>query len=521
MINRIPDYLKLFVEEEPEIVVPTATVSELTRFCNIFPEVTGLKLEVEESHSEDQLTFPWSSAPIVSHRVTISPTSRSKTSSLADTREFEDSLAALLNLLVDTQSQLSRREAELAAAVPIVSVEEDGEHLSERLHFVLRATTELLNCSAAGLYMLDESTTSLKLRSAFGLDSQAFLSPPRRLEEAVADIEALAGNAVVIEDTESRPHWRVPEKCKAAMCVPVSSSTTILGTLWMFRDHIADFTPNEQNLAEITSGRIAADLERAILTQEVRSLRNRVKNDLPSLHSDSVAAEKRAANEWCEGRLARLAPFVEGWEIAEGLTKFGQSGAFCNWHFGAQDRLHLGVGAAHSATNRELSSIAFQSTHSAHMQHDPKLKELFSQTNQTLWTSSIEGDESSLLHAVLDPSCGRLDYAIAGGVFGYILRPHAWEPLLPSKNHLGVDCELDVTTHTQMLMPGDILLSISNPSPIRNADDNSRMNKIAERLLRNTHLSASELSELAVKQLQDLAVSDDGLAVLVAKRCEQ
>ena len=47
------------------------------------------------------------------------------------------------------------------------------------------------------------------------------------------------------------------------------------------------------------------------------------------------------------------------------------------------------------------------------------------------------------------------------------------------------------------------------------------MNKIAERLLRNTHLSASELSELAVKQLQDLAVSDDGLAVLVAKRCEQ
>ena len=96
---------------------------------------------------------------------------------------------------------------------------------------------------------------------------------PRPLEDAVADVEALAGHAVVIENTELRSHWRVPHACQAAMCVPVATATTILGTLWMFRKFAADFSLEEQNLAEITAGRLASDLDRAVLTQEVRALR--------------------------------------------------------------------------------------------------------------------------------------------------------------------------------------------------------------------------------------------------------
>ena len=94
----------------------------------------------------------------------------------------------------------------------------------------------MLRCFGGGLYLLDEATTNLKLRAQFGLEETAFLMPARRLETAIADIEALAGHAVVIDDTELLSHWSVPVPCGAAICVPVSSPTTILGTLWLFAE---------------------------------------------------------------------------------------------------------------------------------------------------------------------------------------------------------------------------------------------------------------------------------------------
>lgn len=513
MINRIPDYLKLFTENEPEIVPESKLLPEISRFCNIFPEVTGLKLVVEEQRSEGQLTFAWSVPKVTSYKVAIEPTSRSKISSLADTREFEGALSTLLNLLSDTKRQLRAREAELAAAVPVVSVEDDGMHLAERLHYVLRGAAELMQCFGAGLYMLDEATTSLKLRAYYGLSEKSLLRPPRILEESNADIEALAGHAVVIEDTQSRSHWQVPESCKSAICVPISSPTTILGTLWLYRDVAKDFTPQEQNLTEIIAGRLASDLDRAVLTQEVRNLRSSAAPLAKEEEADSV-------ENWTEGRLGRVAPFIDGWDIADGVTTSKQVGDFCHWQVADQDRLHLAVGAAHGQTNKAMSSASFQASHAAHTQHDPKLGELFQQTNQSLWTSSIEGDEASLFHAILDPTCGRLQYAIAGGVFGFILRPHAWEPLLASRCKLGVDCDVKVDLHQQMLMPSDILVAFSGPNSDRGFEQEGRMNKIAEHLLRNTHLSAAELTECAEEQLKATGSPSDSLSVLIARRVD-
>lgn len=512
MINRIPDYLKLFIDEEPESVEEKFSIPQVARFCNVFDEVTGLKLDVVETRADDQLSFPWSAPHRSSYKISLEPTSRNKIGSPEDAREFEDAFASLLNLLVETRGQLRQREAELAAAVPVVSVEEDGQHLAERLHHVLRGAAELLHCSAAGLYMLDEATTSLKLRSSFGLSDQALLQPPRPLEDAVADIEALAGHAVVIEDVKNRTHWRVPYPCRAAMCVPISSSTTILGTLWLYRDVAKDFTPNEQNLAEITSGRIAADLERAVLTQEVRSLRKKI-GTAPSNESSPSNLNSSEA-DWVAGRIARLAPAVDGWDVSSDVTNPKQCLDFCHWHEATQDRLHMAVGTVHGTTNKQLSSVACQSAHAAHTLHDPKLRELFDRTNQTLWTSSIEGEEASLFHAILDPSCGRIEYAILGDVNAYILRPHAWEPLLASRGRLGVDFDCSVQVHRQMLMPGDVLLAVSA------ARRDGLANAVAEQLLRNTHLPADQLTNLAIDQLRTLS-EDQSLAVLVAKRDEQ
>lgn len=503
VVNRIPDYLKLFIEEVEE---PTggATLPEFERLWSIFPEVTGLRLNISQRENKSQLSFPWSDSKVISYKVAIEPTKRARLHSLSAARELEEALSALLTALGETRAQLRLREADLAAAVPIVSVNEDGEHLADRLEAVLRGAAEMLQCHGAGLYLLDECTTSLKLRAHYGLPPGAFLKPARRLEDSAADIEALSGHAVVIENT-AETRWQIPENSKSAICVPVASGTTLLGTLWMYRDFAKDFNLSEQNLAEICAGRLASDLERSALTHEVRSLRGKGRPD-------------DDADGWREGRAAKIAPFVDGWDVTEGNTNPRRAGDFCGWHVADGERVHLAVGAAHGFTSKQFSSVAFQATHAAHTAHDPDVKDIFPLINQSLWTSSAEGDACSMFHAILDPTCGALEYGLVGSVFAYIIRPHGWEPLLPSGQLLGVDCELDVNIQRQMVMPGDILVAFSGPYAERNRDPSHRMNQIAEQLLHHTHLSATELGAIIEDGLKDLTGPGESLALLVAKR---
>jgi len=292
------------------------------------------------------------------------------------------------------------------------------------------------------------------------------------------------------------------------MCVPISTATSILGTLWLYRELAEDYSPTEQNLAEMMAGRLASDLERAVLTQEVRNHRER-------------PARRQAVVDWSEGRLARFAPVVPGWDIANASTNPKVVGEFCHWHVVADDKLHLGVGASHNATNKTLSAASFQAAHAAHTQHDPKVKDFFTHVNETLWSSSIEGDSCSLFHSTLDPTCGALTYGASGSVFAYLLRPHGWEPLHSTSSLLGSDCDLDIETHRQAIMPGDVLVAFTGESNQSRYEHEYQMNQISEKLLRNTHLSADELAELATKQLQKQFASKDGSqAVLVAKRAD-
>ena len=501
MINRIPDYLKLFIDEEPENVRDDFSIPQVAKFCEIFPEVTGLKLDVSEVRADGQLSFPWSSHRESSFKVAIEPTPRSKASSLADTRAFEDAFASLLNLVGETNHQLRQREAELAAAIPVVSVEADGEHLSERLQNVISGAAEIVGCTSAGLYMLDEATTSLKLRSSVGLSPQSLLKPARLLEDANADIEALAGHAVVIEDTESRLHWHAPEPCRAAMCVPISTATTILGTLWMFRNRAVDFSVNEQNIVEIAAGRIAADLERAILTEEVRALRSSATTPQVRTAVDSIDFPKT---------VQAPDPIVDGWELSSGFTSNSPLD-FCNWYQAKSERLHVGVGTSQSSTPIH-SSLEFKATHAAHTAHDPKLKHLVRLTNDSLWQSSGEGSEAMLFHAILDPTSGRIEYTGVGDLQAYILRPHCWEPLRFTNGRLGIDEVCEPEIHRQMLLPGDILFTTSLPENV------GPINSVAEKLLRHMHLPIDDLKEHAIAELTKLADRKQDVAVLLAKR---
>ena len=67
---------------------------------------------------------------------------------------------------------------------------------------------------------------------------------------------------------------------RKASCVPVSSPTVPLGTLWFFSDRPREFTDMQTGLAELVSGRLAAELERTMLLELLRQQRPDVAAEL-------------------------------------------------------------------------------------------------------------------------------------------------------------------------------------------------------------------------------------------------
>ena len=152
MSNQIPPYLKLHVEEaagngdqiEPE---------GLSRLCSRFEEAIGWPILLED----DSLGLSVGNKP--KHNTAID-------FDLAE--HLTSAISEVLGEFQQTQSALRSREAELAVGIPVVRRDDEEQHLAVRLEAAIRGGAEALGCSAGALYLLDDSTSELKLRSSWG-----------------------------------------------------------------------------------------------------------------------------------------------------------------------------------------------------------------------------------------------------------------------------------------------------------------------------------------------------------------
>jgi phosphoserine phosphatase RsbU/P len=314
-------------------------------------------------------------------------------------------LSQVVQHLCATRTALWHREAELAAGVPVTMHPDEQQHLAARLEAVLKAGAQAVGCQAAAAYLLDEASRHLKLRACWGLPKSRFLEPPRPLRGAAADLEALVGHAVVLEDTLLLADWGVPEEFRSAVCVPISTPTTPLGTLWVFCDQPRPFSQDESNLLEIVSGRIAADLEREMLLQQ-------------ELDTRSIKRQLRYASQWQENRLPRLKPLLHGWQIA-GKTSQGDTlgGDFHDWFVLPDGSLAAVVGDAQGKlVEAGLTAAALHSAVKAHANYRHTAQELVERVNETLWSASAGDQFASLFYARIQPETGWIECAMAGHI---------------------------------------------------------------------------------------------------------
>jgi sigma-B regulation protein RsbU (phosphoserine phosphatase) len=459
--------LRLHTEECP--LVP-GTVAEqfpqLAAVCDSFQRATGWQLRYQTSPAE--LGEVWS-APVPdgrgesAGRITLQrPTcddlpegggiDPSQRPELAQVRPLALAIASMLGEINRLGHAIWQREAELAAGVPVASRKGEEAHLADRLEAVLKGGAEAVGATAAGLYLLDEATSSLKLRAAFGLPQERLLLPARPLRGSVADLEALVGHAVVLEDTAMLPHWRCPEDFPSAVCVPVSSPSMPLGTLWVFSSAPRDFSPAETNLIEIVAGRVAADLEREMLLAAGTEAKQREKQfDL--------------AERWQHDRLPTIAPLVEGFELA-GWTRqaAGIGGDFFDWTVLPDGCVAAIVGDAQGTLlEAGLNVAALQAAVRAHAVYRHDASSILARVNETLWTGSAGDQFAALSYALIEPGRGIVEFALAGHGAVLLVPGDRTTPRILSTAAplLGNDPDAEFPGGRDALHPGDTLVLLS------------------------------------------------------------
>jgi len=183
-------------------------------------------------------------------------------------QERQKFLTALAQFLGDAyrwQQALRQYEETQAAAIDLPPIQRQGESLL----LLLKESAKLTDFCAASLYLLDSQKKMLKLRSCWGLPEERLLDPPKPLHESIADVEAILGQAVVINEDYLMETWKTPENFPMAVCLPVMSQQSIWGTLWLFSDQRRDCTDHELSLMDYVSGRVSAELEKLALHREL------------------------------------------------------------------------------------------------------------------------------------------------------------------------------------------------------------------------------------------------------------
>jgi phosphoserine phosphatase RsbU/P len=509
--------LRLHVEQHPD-EQPVLPITQLGSLPSAFEQATGWQLRLEqrpsgpgEVWSTTIQSYGRSTGRLVLGAPKPSDSARGTKvgTAIEEVRPLALAIGGLVNEIHRLRHAVWQREAELAAGVPVASRSAEEAHLAERLEAVLRSGAQAVGCPAAGLYLLDETTSELKLRAAFGLPQERLLAPARPLRGAVADLEALVGHAVVLEDTSLLPHWRCPEDFPAAVCVPVSSPSIPLGTLWVYSNEQRDFSAEETNLLEIIAGRLAADLEREMLLAAGAQAKQRDKQF-------DVAAR------WLSDRLPSVAPLLDGYQIAAWTVQSQEVGGdFHDWSVTADGRLSLAVGDAEGTLlEAALGAASLHSAIKAHAAYRHSAGELLSRVNESLIAASPGDQRASLAYALVEPESGEVELTLAGSVAAMIVGPDNRLVTTTDAPRLGELAELPANDDHVRLQPGEALVLISGG--VRNAPDGAglRIGEAAIASLVANHLcdSAQGIASRLRRLLEQDDPPADDMTLLVVKR---
>lgn len=451
MTRQIPNYLRLHNAEDsvpkPRRKVQLDCVAE---FWRTFADTTGWAIQQSGSANAVKLMSSVGAATLMS------------ADELADAPTIgHDAALELANTAFRLAEQLERaeelirsQEARLAAyEASAFSVEsnhrvsnhsnlkeadkaQESASLSDRVNNVLRSGMRSIDACAAGLYTLDQDTKALKLRACVGLPTSKLAEPPRSLSDSLADLEALAGGIVVLEDCELLPAWNSPEPFAAGICVAVTVSGNPVGTLWLWSEDVHQFSDGNRAAATLTAQLVASELTSDTLSRRASKANRAIKplKSAAAWQQRQQPVDRSPATGWS----------LSGWTDAP----LALASSWFYWDILPDGMLALVIAEAHGhGYESAMIAATARSAWQAHCgyRHDPS--QMLQRISDTLWQTNVGDQLLSCFYAQINPETGEGSMASAGVLSGIIMGRFGFRPLMDVSQPIGTNIDLRPRLH--------------------------------------------------------------------------
>ncbi|MCC6508963.1 MAG: SpoIIE family protein phosphatase [Pirellulaceae bacterium] len=442
---------------EHEQPIRKAHEDQVLTLLDSFAEATGWEVQaIQTGGAQLSQQFGWPTAELTARVRLIS---NQPLDGLLDESDFfqqtatsEESAWSLLeslnNLvckLKQCEDAVARQEAELAAGLSVtVSEPSTEESLYATIVEALERAAIASGSDAAAVYLLDDTTSTLKMRGCYGMSKNNLAKPPRSLRGALADLEALLGNAVLLENVAIAPDWHCPEPFAAGLCVPIGSSSMPQGTLWLWSDHVRDFSTVDIEAAKTAADKILADIERRVLSCEVLRVRAAAQQlDAASLIQSSLLPDQQ--------------PLHHDYDVG-GFTQHAHAlgSTFHAWSVNSQEQLVAAIGA--SACSGAAGALVVSRLHTIVDMHESSKRspgEIMRRANDMIWKLQDADWRCSLGLLAIDPRTGMTHIACGGSIQAYLIGARGYRPLTVSGPMLGLQPDSIFKPFSLQLEPGD------------------------------------------------------------------
>jgi serine phosphatase RsbU (regulator of sigma subunit) len=366
-------------------------------------------------------------------------------------QELLASIERLVGRLDAAEEIIRRQEAELATSVVVTSHPDRQQETADRLESILESTSRAIGAVAGAIYLLDDETTSLKMRACFGLPRSRLAQPPRELRGSLADLEALLGNAVLLSDIEMMREWPSPEEFASAIVVPVGTQTMPHGTMWFWSTKSRSYSATEVEVTNLAAGRVMGEIEQSILGHEVHQSRVVQKQmDTASLTQASMLPDNQILHEDFD---------IGGWTFQKGSL----GGAFHHWDIVPSGMMTFALGTADQ--HGPEGSIVATSAHAI-------IKTLWNQgsspqqilrvLNDAHWSMTDADWSTAIALFQINPVTGYGSVCNAGDIQSFIVSSRGARPIGTLRPAVGKQPDTAFTPNRFILQPGEILVSYSS-----------------------------------------------------------
>ncbi len=300
------------------------------------------------------------------------------------------------------------------------------------------------------IYLLDEETTNLKLRSCIGLPASRLAIPARPLKGALADLEALLGNAVLLSDIEMMPEWPSPEDYGSAIVVPIGSPSMPYGTLWFWSEESRGYSATQIEVANLAAGRVMNEIEQSILGEELTESREiRQQLETASLTQASLLPDSQRLHEAYD---------VHGWTYQNAAWWWvSPLGPNTKQHDQLARREFLA-----RRSRRALVATSIQSITRVQWRAQSTIANTMRVINDIHWSMPDANWNASVGLIQINPRTNHGSICCAGKIQSFIVSERGFRPIGSQVLEIGSEPDTEFTTKRFVLQKGEILVAYTS-----------------------------------------------------------